>query len=135
MQLYQKIKTIRRAKNWTQDEMAEKLQVSIQAYSKIERGITDIPFSRLEKIAEVMDVELLQLLGLDEKNVFNFTNSQYLNYNCGHVDAVSTNQTEYKHLLEKSQLTIEYLKIENNHLIQQVNDLRGIIEILKNKEM
>ncbi len=51
--LPKKLKFIRSVKNWTQEDVAEKLGISIHAYAKIERGETDVNLSRLEQIAIV----------------------------------------------------------------------------------
>ena len=41
MKFPQKLKLIRSSKNWTQEDMAEKLDISTHAYAKIERGETE----------------------------------------------------------------------------------------------
>ena len=45
--------------------MAEKLDITRSSYSKIESGSTDVNLSRLEQIAFVLDVKLIQLLSFD----------------------------------------------------------------------
>ena len=42
MQTHDKIRSIREQSNWTQEDMAEKLNMSISGYSKIERGETKV---------------------------------------------------------------------------------------------
>jgi len=137
MALPQKLKLIRSFKNWTQEDVANKLGISTHAYAKIERGETDVNFSRLQQIAEVMDIGLSQLFGLDEKNVFNLScdhnNSQCIDNNWN-VNSPSNDQIEYKHQLEKANLMIEQQQKEMDYLKQQVNDLRNIINLLKQKE-
>ena len=71
MQIYEKLKVMRILKGWSQEELAEKLGYSINGYARIERGETDINLTKLEKIAKTMGVDLQQLLGLNEGNVFN----------------------------------------------------------------
>lgn len=58
-------------KGWSQEEMAEKLDMAVSGYAKIEQGKTDVNFSKLQKIAEMFGIELADLVGLNEKNVFN----------------------------------------------------------------
>jgi transcriptional regulator with XRE-family HTH domain len=142
MELYKKIKVIRLSKSWTQEEMANKLGISPQAYAKIERGKTDAKFSRLQQIADVMEIDLPKLLGLDEKNILNLTGdhiTQCEKFDNRHVN--STEQTECKHELEKARLIIEqrekeidYLKQEIAMLKQQISDFRNIINLLKKPE-
>jgi transcriptional regulator with XRE-family HTH domain len=140
MALPQKLKLIRSFKNWTQEDVADKLGISTHAYAKIERGETDVNFSRLQQIAEVMDIGLSQLFDLDDKNVFNLTGDQNGDHNnqCidnnWNVNSPSNDQIEYKHQLEKANLMIEQQQKEMDYLKQQVNDLRNIINLLKQKE-
>jgi len=47
--------------SWTQEDIADKLGISTHAYAKIERGETDVNLSRLQQIAEVMEIGLSQL--------------------------------------------------------------------------
>jgi transcriptional regulator with XRE-family HTH domain len=68
--LGQKFKMLRQKKGLNQKSMAELLEISIPAYSKLETGITDPNFSRLLQIAEIhgMDVGQLLIVGEDDKN-------------------------------------------------------------------
>jgi len=125
MERLEKIKTIRQLKNWTQEDVADKLDISTHAYAKIERGETDVNLSRLRQIAEVMEIDLPLLFGLDENTVFNVS---------GVHNSPSTEQTEYKHELEKAHLMIEQRDKEIDYLKQQNSDLREIINILKKPE-
>jgi len=54
----QHIRKIRQSKDLSQENMADELGISKGAYSKMERGITDIPLSRLLSIAKVLEVEV-----------------------------------------------------------------------------
>lgn len=62
----QSIKLIRQRNGWTLEDVASRLGISIPAMSKIETGVTDVNLSRLEQIADIYHVTLLQLL-----NVYN----------------------------------------------------------------
>jgi len=132
MELPQKLKLIRSLKSWTQEDIADKLGISTHAYAKIERGETDVNLSRLQQIAEVMEIGLSQLFGLDEKNVFNSTGDY--NTQCQNVNSPSTELRECKHKLEKANLIIEEQEREIDYLKQQVNDLRDMINLLKKQE-
>ena len=45
--------------------MASRLDITRSSYSKIEAGYTDVNLSRLEQIAFILDVKLIQLLSFD----------------------------------------------------------------------
>jgi transcriptional regulator with XRE-family HTH domain len=130
MELSDKIKIIRSYKNWTQEDVAEKLGISTNSYAKIERGETDVNFSRLQQIANVMEIELSHLLELNEKNVFNFTCDNHSN---SQINSSSTEQIELKHQLEKANLIIEQQKKEIDYLKQQLSDFRILMNLQNNK--
>jgi transcriptional regulator with XRE-family HTH domain len=60
--LGKKIRLLRHQKGWSQEDVAKRLDISIPAFSKIETGITDINLSRLEQIAILFDMSVIQLL-------------------------------------------------------------------------
>ena len=62
----QKIRALRQAREWSQEEIAGKLHISVPAYSKIETSITDINLSRLEQIAGVFGLSAAELLTYGE---------------------------------------------------------------------
>ncbi|MBO4602030.1 MAG: helix-turn-helix transcriptional regulator [Salinivirgaceae bacterium] len=56
------IAQVRRRQNLTQDSVAFDLDISKTAYSKIERGETNISFLRLVQIAEYFKVDVSELV-------------------------------------------------------------------------
>ncbi|MBB2146525.1 helix-turn-helix domain-containing protein [Pedobacter sp. LMG 31464] len=56
------IRKVREFRNYTQDYLAAKLEISQNAYSKIELGYTKITLDRLFHIALILEVEVTQLL-------------------------------------------------------------------------
>src|ERR1700759_4120592 len=64
--LEKKIRLLRHQKGWSQEDVAKKLDISIPAFSKIETGITDINLSRLEQIAVLFDMTVVQLLTFND---------------------------------------------------------------------
>ncbi len=67
----QKIKKLREIKGYKQEYMAEKLDISQQSYSNIESGKIDVPFSKIENIAEIFGMRIEDLISFDEKYVLN----------------------------------------------------------------
>lgn len=57
-----RIKTFRSGNGWTQEYIANRLSISIPAFSKIENGVTDVNLSRLEQIAHLFEVDVVNLL-------------------------------------------------------------------------
>ncbi|GGA89305.1 MULTISPECIES: helix-turn-helix domain-containing protein [Mucilaginibacter] len=59
------IRALRHQHGWSQEDVANRLGISIPAFSKIETGVTDINLSRLEQIANIFDVNVVNILALD----------------------------------------------------------------------
>jgi transcriptional regulator with XRE-family HTH domain len=57
MKLGEKMRHIREAKNLSQESVAEMMNMSLSGYAKLERGDTDIPWSRVEDFAKRMEVK------------------------------------------------------------------------------
>jgi len=56
------IRKIREFRNYTQDYLAAKLRISQNAYSKIELGYSSITLNRLVQIAEILEVDLADII-------------------------------------------------------------------------
>jgi len=56
------IRHLRHKNNWSQSEVAKRLDISIPAFSKIETGITDVNISRLEQIAKLFETTVIELI-------------------------------------------------------------------------
>lgn len=136
MSVHEKIRFIRQAKNLSQDEMAEKLGICLNAYGNIERGDTDIRLSRLEQIAELFEMPLSQLLGFDEKNVFNMgANNNGTQHNQSYCTIHYP--PEYQQLqgeLEKEKLLNQQKATEIELKDEKISDLNRIIKLLENQQ-
>ena len=51
--------------------VASQLQLTTRAYSKIESGETQLTINRLNEISSILGIEPIELLGFDDKQVFN----------------------------------------------------------------
>lgn len=104
------IKKFRELKNMTRDEMADALSITVGAYGKIERNETDITVSRLQRIAEILQVDLAQILNFDVSHIFNFHNPQYVQAAGAKAENMHFHGDEYR---EKY---IKMLESENERL-------------------
>ncbi|HTH82822.1 MAG TPA: helix-turn-helix transcriptional regulator [Mucilaginibacter sp.] len=60
------IRNKREERNYTQEYLAYKLNISQNAYSKIELGYTKITVERLLQIAEVLDFKASELINVEQ---------------------------------------------------------------------
>ncbi len=65
--LGEKIRYCRNLRGLSQADMAEKLDVTHSTYSKIERNAIDPNFSRLEQIAKIFEISVVDLLNISSK--------------------------------------------------------------------
>ena len=121
MRMCDKIKFMRQAKELSQEQMAEKLGLSLNGYANIERGETDVASSRIQQIAEVLDSDFMELVSFGERNVVFLTGGEH-EHHTYNVGVIQNSKAE----LEKSHLIIEAQKTE-------ITYLKEIIELMKNK--
>lgn len=69
----ERIKHLREQRNYSQEYLASKLNISQRAYSKVETGETKLSVDNLLKIAETLETSINNILGVDGNNVFNNT--------------------------------------------------------------
>ena len=62
MEIHDKIRVMREINQWTQEDMAEKLSMSANGYANIERGKTAINLDKLKQIAEIFNIDVVELL-------------------------------------------------------------------------
>ncbi len=118
----EKIRSMRKSRNWTQEEMAEKLNMCVNAYAKIERGETNALNPKLEKIAQLLGVELLELISVD-RNVY-FANDNWSNNIIG-----SSNELTFE--IQKLQMTITHKDEMIEQLRNEIGLLKDVIELMK----
>jgi transcriptional regulator with XRE-family HTH domain len=129
MTLVDKIRAFRTIKNFSQDNLAQMLGISLTAYAKLERGETEMSFTRLEQIAKAMEVRVVDLLNFGEQGFFymnNSINSSNHNPNLMFINGVSKETTEL--LIE-----VQKLRAEKEGFIKEVTHLKKIIDLLEKK--
>jgi transcriptional regulator with XRE-family HTH domain len=127
MKVHEKIKFMRESKGWMQEEMADKLELSVNGYANIERGETDVQISRLEKIAEAFGIELLELFSFGEKNVFYLVAENIRHFNhCDNLQSTdsSNENNELEHELEIARLLLQQQEKEIAYL-KEINSLKS----------
>jgi len=100
-----RISALRKERDMTQLELADKMGVSYQAVSSWERGSTMPDISRLPDISQVLQVSIDELLGSDTqadmvRNVLNQQTDVYTNDNMPHIQDIE----EIAPILKPSQM-------------------------------
>ena len=70
-----RLKKLRELRNYTQSYMSIQLEISLSAYSKIERDESPVSVQRLQQIAEILNVSVTGILHFDEHVLIDQANS------------------------------------------------------------
>lgn len=84
-----RLQMLRMEKNLTQEQMGDKLNLSTSAYCKIEYGETDLTLTRLNKIAEVLNMSAMELFNKIGGSVY-VNNSSTIGTNIGFAKDCNT---------------------------------------------
>jgi transcriptional regulator with XRE-family HTH domain len=106
-----RIRKIRELRNYTQKHMADQLGISQKAYSNIENDETDLSISRLSQIALILDLEIIDILNFDKKEILKgHYNIQRGNNNTFRIDPIEKIEELYERLLQIKEQEITFLK-------------------------
>lgn len=72
----EKIRTIRTAKGYSQDYVVNLLNIKQPAYSDIETDKTKLNLERAQEIANILEIDVAELLPFDSNQIFNNTFNQ-----------------------------------------------------------
>jgi len=106
------IRTLRHQRGWSQEDVANRLGISIPAFSKIETGVTDINLSRLEQIANIYEVNVVNLLSLEAEE----PEPQHSRLNIAQKK-ISDREVEIANLQRKVILLYEELRNRVPHMV------------------
>lgn len=130
MGIHEKIRELREMKGWSQEEFSEKIGMSANGYGDLERGKRSFDWDKIQKIADVFEIDILQLIEADKKGLpvqqvigFNVENNK-INYMIDQEQIIE---------LEKLKVQVEYLQKIIEKQEQQIETLNAFILELKNK--
>jgi transcriptional regulator with XRE-family HTH domain len=111
--------------------MADKLGMSLKAYQNFENGITKLDYDRLKSVAQILDVDVEDLINAEDSGVFiaEIKNNS-VGYNGSSVTIHNPESQNEKELFEK----IIAAKDEQIKALTSINEkYEKLIEILQNK--
>ena len=114
MSVHDTIRTMREFNQWTQEDMAEKLNISVNGYSKIERGKSKLTLEKLEQIANIFNINVSDLYSAKEKGFF-----------CLFSENSQNNSNIYANT--------DAVVFENERQEDEISTLREMLKLLQNK--
>ena len=98
MKLNEKLRQLRETNNWSQEEMAERMSMSPSGYAKIERGETKLNIEKLQTIAQIFNIDIVDLMTNDGKNIIVNINESGENTNTNYSNNSEILAKEIEHL-------------------------------------
>lgn len=114
-----KIKQCRERQGFSQEFVAEKLKITQSSYAKLESGVVKITLDRLQKITEILELDINELINSKDQPIFNLYNNK---------EAVGQNITE--NLYEYNKEAISLLIVEKD---KRIENLEKEILFLRNQ--
>ena len=123
MKIHEKIRTLREENQWSQEELAAKLGLSVNGYRKIERGETRLNIPCLQQLANIFHTDILEFIQDSDTTFYQ------VNHDSDYCVNVSFDSTQTI-LLEN-----EKLKLTNAHqlelLAQKDKELEALREVIR----
>lgn len=106
-----KLRKYRNNKGYSQEYMADRLEISQKTYSNMENEKANITIDTLKKLATELDIDMLELLS-DGKVVVQYNTSQDVSTFNGVVNQTVSEQivSDYKVIIEEYKAIIKDLK-------------------------
>lgn len=137
--LGRKIKKLRELRNFTQHYMAEQLGIAQPTYSKLENEQDEINEDKLQRIAQILDLNVSDILNFDDRAFLNIIQHNtienqgyaYVHNNHKYSDDRVFELIEGKVKLLEKQVKLLEDKIESQN--QEIGRLKNENELLKAK--
>ena len=126
MGMHDKIRMMRELRQLSQEDMAEKMNMSPSGYAKIKRGETRLQYDKLVQIAQIFNVSLSDLVDNDKGVIF------FMNEN-GNNTSANYYSGDYSIMFEIEKLKLQL--IHKDELLEQkekeLEMLRKMISLLE----
>lgn len=122
-----KISTLRKLNHLSQSEMAEKMNMSRNGYAKLERGETKINMERLQKLADIFQVDINEIMEKENHGlmwVIGDNHGNLVQYPDNHSLTAEN---------EKLNLIIQHQKELLNQKDKEIKLLQSLVNALQNK--
>ena len=124
MHIGDKIRKVRELKGYKQEYVADQLGMSVTAYGNLERGDSSPSFDRLEEIAKVLEVSVVDILNIpDQINIHSISSSNVIGFN----HTLNDNRVSADKETEGYKIAIEGLQKENDFLKEQVRQFMEMV--------
>lgn len=115
MSVHDNIRLLREVKRWSQEDMAQRLNMSVNGYARIERGETKLHLDKLLQIADIFEIDVIELMAANDKGMLFL-----MNRHCDNMGAqYYGNVVQQNHVAEIEKLNL--MLRHKDELIEQKN--------------
>lgn len=130
-EVHENTRTMRKVRNLSQEQMAKNLEMSVSAYGKIERGETLIIHHKLEKIAEILEVDIMDLV---KGHYYNYVSDFKENQNAVGVIQNQNNYHSDSELLHKIELLENKIKHQQETIKSKDREIKLLEKLLEKNQ-
>ncbi len=123
MKITERIKRMRLNRDFSQDYVATKLGISQRAYSKLENGELKIDIEKLQRIAQILEVDAAEIISNEDNQTNNFSNNKITNAVVNHfADEQDKFKKEIVNTLREEILSLKnYIKEKDKQIQTLIN--------------
>ena len=109
-ELGERLKKFREMRNFTQEYVAQQLDMTPQGYGKIERNEVEVSIQRLETIAKILGTTIQDIFSFDERVIFNNTDFKNNHFMSHHSSDTFEIKEVYEERIKDLQKEITFLR-------------------------
>ena len=137
MKVNDKIRALREYHNWSQEDVAERMNMSKSSYSRLEREESKLDVGKLQKLAAIFQIDIADLIKSDDSKglvcLIAENNGSNANYYNGSENLM--NEIErIKHALTHTQELVQYKDQIIEHQKKQIALLEQLLAEAKQSE-
>lgn len=150
LKMHEKIKTLRKINDLTQEQMAEKLDLSLNGYRDIESGkVKTISNDKIEQILQMFDMDYFELLSVGEvgrvclvgdgsflmgdRNLVHLGNIGNNSSSNSQKD-IAENEQKLLHEIEMLKMVVTHKEETIGHLQEKIASLEKIIALIQTRQ-
>lgn len=108
-----KIRILREIREYSQEYVSAQLGISQRAYSKIERGDTDVSFSKLNRLAQIFQVSTVDLISL---NIFSIEAQGDSKFDSNDFTLLQVYVNQIRHLQKETEFLRQQIQLLSKYL-------------------
>ena len=125
MSVQDNIRLLRESNRWSQEEMAQRLNMSLNGYAKIERGETKLHLEKLTQIAQLFNIDVVELMTTQDKGVVFFMNEK-----CDYMGANYYGTTQYINHFSEIEKLNQIIQLIDEIIAQKDNELEALKKLV-----